>query len=176
MKYTPQIRGKAIQELKRRKLADFTELRIGKTNYLLMRLTQKGYELLHLKPPRGVGRGGIAHQHVSKWIAMVGKKRGYKAYTEWVVPNTSHPVDAVWIINGIARVFEVVITAEDNLESHIKACFEDSDAVESLTIVVPQMQIRDRLRKQLESSSLFIPHADRIQFEVVKTFLKELWP
>ena len=103
---------------------------------LLMEVTRAGFKAAGLPvPSENKGRGGLAHRSCCHWIKQHFEKKGCKAYIEWVIPNTSHPVDiAVESENGW-RCFEICITAFNNVLSHIIACFEGQDIVESLTFI-----------------------------------------
>jgi len=173
---SPEAQGTARMELERRGFAVFSEMRAGRANVLLISVTDKGYEFLGSDAPKGQGRGGIAHQHVAAWIAEVGRRRGHQTHIEWIAPGTNHPVDVVWQHGSSCEVFECVITAETNLVSHIQACFVDSSAVTSLSLVFLQKRIRDRIQLTLAGAPAVQPYTDRIHFEVVETFMKALWP
>lgn len=164
------------KELENHKLAAFEEVRIGRTNVLLIDILRDGWRLLDKPKPNRIGRGGIAHRHFSHWIALVGKRRGYKTACEWTVPGTSHPVDAAWCIDGHWHVFEVVITCEENLTSHITACLIDSDNVATVAIVATQKSLCDKLERSIVGEILLAPVMDRVRFEVITTYIEELWP
>lgn len=166
---TPQTQMNIRKELEDSKRADFQEIRVSSVNVLLIRLTDI--------TTKGQGRGSIAHQHISHWVKEIGIRRGFAAHTEWIVPgNTNHPVDVVWLTpDGKTRAWEVVVDCEDNLPAHIKACFEDSQAIDSLTIVVTQKAIRARLQKALGAEFSDAPYRDRIHYEIVESIMKELF-
>jgi len=156
------------------KLAAFDDLRIGRRNARLIELTDEGWRFLGKAPPRRKLRGGIAHTHISQWLAMVGRKRGYKIQTEWIVPDTNHPTDAVWRVDGQYHVFEVIVSAQGNLTSHLEACLLVSKAVATVTIVAPLKSTLTRLEKSLDPR--FDPVRDRVAFESAEAFVQELWP
>ena len=82
----------------------------------------------------------------------------------------------MWNVNGDWHGFEVVVNSEA-LTSHIQACFEESDVISQLTIVVPLKGTKERLEKALKADPDVAPHMSRIGFELVETYLlKELWP
>ena len=158
------------------KFINATELHIGSPIMLLMEITDKGFEALGLPiPNENKGRGGIAHRHFACWIKSHFEKMGHKAFIEWQIPGTSHPTDvAVKLENGW-NVFEICITAFDNVTSHIKACFEDSNSVEHLTIVLATKTKLKELKKQLRSEPIFNLYADRITLDIIVDYMiKEL--
>jgi hypothetical protein len=167
----------AIREtLENERLAAFEEVRIGRSNRLLMDVTDKGYGTLGLPvPEENKGRGTITHRHFAHWIKQHFEKQGHKAHIEWLVPGTNHPADvAVQLENGW-EVFEVCVTCFDNLVSHMKACFEGSNAVAHLTIVVATRAQMNELKKSLRSDFVFTMYADRISFDVIQSYMmKEL--
>jgi hypothetical protein len=156
--------------------AQFEEVRIGRSNRLLMDVTAQGYEALGLSmPEENKGRGTITHRHFAHWIKQHFEKQGRQAHIEWLVPGTSHPADvAVQLENGWT-VFEVCVTCFDNLVSHMKACFESSNAVSHLTIVVATRAQMNEIKKNLRSDFVFTMYADRISFDVIQNYvMKEL--
>jgi hypothetical protein len=167
---------KGVREELARELAEFQEVRIGKRNMLFMRPTDAGWAYVKTDPPRRKGRGGIAHTHFCEFIWRVGSKRGYKAVSEWLVPGTNHPMDAVWLIDGAAHGFEVIVESRDNLVSHLEACFLRSDRVATLTVVATQKRIVKELEELLDREIQLMVYRPRIRFEEVDTFIKELWP
>lgn len=167
----------AHRQLERGGLARFEEIRIGRANVLLIDVLDRGYELLGKPPPRRRGRGSIAHRHFAQWIAMVGARRGHdKRAVEWLIPGTTHPVDAAWHVDGDWHVFEVVVGCADNILSHIEACFRQPTVVATLTIVVSQVAKRKALETEIRGAMLLSPSLAQIRFEVIDSYLRELWP
>jgi len=163
------------EELTANQYAEMVELRVGRRNLLLIELLEAAQTLLGKPPVKLKGRGGLAHRHVAAWIELVGKMRGYEADTEWVVPHTNHPVDAVWINEGSNHVFECVTGCSENIGDHVRAAFLVSgDVVSDLTIVAPEKQKLDGLRCRIESVPEFAVFLDRVHFAPVGDFLKEL--
>src|SRR4030042_1834940 len=121
------------------------------------------------------GRGSIYHRHCAYWIKFYYEKLGRKAFVEWVVPGTKHPVDTSVEAGNKWEVFEVCVTSFNNVISHIKACFEDGSDVERLTIVVGTKTKLKELKKQIQSDFMFTLHKDKIEFEIIQNFIiKEL--
>ena len=94
---------------------------------------------------------------------------------EWPVPGTNHPADVAWKIDGAWHVFEVVATCHDNLPSHLKACFIDSSDVATVTIVAPQKRMLKKLQGIVEAVPELTPFQERIRYEPIEPFVKELW-
>lgn len=168
----------AIREmLETKDLAEFEEIRIGRSNVLLMDVTGEGYKVVGLPvPDENKGRGSISHRHFAHWIKIHFEKKGHKAYVEWVIPGTNHPVDAAVQSKNKWTVYEVCVTAFDNVLSHIKACFENgSDVVERLTIVVATKTKLKELKKRIQSDFLFTLYTDKVDFDVIQNYvIKEL--
>lgn len=167
---------KIRKELDSLGFADFEEVRLGRANVLLIQLTERGWKHLRLGVPRKSGRGGMAHQHVCHWIVKAGKLHGTQMRLEWIIPGTNHPVDVAQPHGSRWSVYEVAVTARHNLASHLRACFVESDVVDTLTIVTLQKKISDRVRKAIQKDPFMAQFLDRINFEVAETFVKELWP
>ena len=109
---------------------------------------------------------------------MVGEKRGYESFCEHVVPHTNnHAVDAAWKIGDHWHVFEVVVTSEDNLASHLESVFlTPGSAVERATIVAPQKGMLAGLKAQVDKCQSLAPFAERVSYSSIEEFEKELWP
>ena len=164
------------QMLEEKGFADFEEIRIGRSNMLLMDVTAEGYEALGQPVPReNKGRGSISHRHFAHWIKLHFEKKGHKAYLEWVIPGTNHPVDVAVELENHLSVFEICVTAFDNVLSHIKACFEESDVVECLTFIVGTQKKLKEIKKLVQENLIFSSYADRIKFDVIEHYMiKEL--
>ncbi|MBL1216576.1 MAG: ATP-binding protein [Planctomycetes bacterium] len=176
--YKPSFerQNKIRKELELHRVAEFEEIRMGRANQLLPLATDTGYARRNRRAPKKTGRGGIAHQHICHWIAMVGDLHDIQSHLEWIVTGTTHPVDVAQQRDGKWHVYEVVVTAHDNLASHIRACFVDSNVIETLTIVTLQKKISNKVRKAITSDPATAPFLDRITFDVAETYMKELWP
>ena len=175
MKYKTQI---AIRkDLEEKGYAKFEEARIGRSKRLLMEITPKGYEAIGLPVPHeNKGRGGITHRHFANWIKLHFEKKGHKAYLEWKFPGTNHPVDiAVQLESGL-NVFEICVTAFDNILSHVEACFEKSTVdVESLTIITATEIKLKEAKKIIRSNPMMMTYGARIKFDVIENYMiKEL--
>jgi hypothetical protein len=156
--------------------AKFEEPRIGRSNKLLIEITLKGYETMGLPvPDENKGRGGIAHRHFAHWIKLHFQKEGREAYLEWVAPGTNHPVDvAVPSANGW-DVFEICVTAFENLVRHIEACFKESKVVQSMTVITGTQTKLNEIKKAIRSNPMMMPYGARIRFDVIESYvLKEL--
>ena len=173
---SPTVQAAVRKEIEDRGLASFAEVRAGRRNQLLIEVTDNGYHYLGKKPPTRRLRGGIVHSHFSEWIRMCGVKRGYKAYTEHILPGTTHPVDVAWKVNGKLRGFEIAVACQRNLGSHLTACFLECDVVDTVTIVAAPKRIVADLRKIIDAEPALRPFAHRIQYQSIETYIKELWP
>lgn len=167
-----QARG----ELEKDKLAAFEEIRIGRTNVLLMLILEAGWQLLNKPPVAIAGRGGIVHVTFANWIRMSSEKRGLKSWCEQLVPGTNHPADVLTDEGGVYHAHEVVVSCDGNLPGHIRSCLEPDSRVSTLTIVTSQIRKRDELRKTIESDITLASFAPRLRWEVVDRYMKELWP
>jgi hypothetical protein len=113
---------------------------------------------------------------VAAWLLMVGQKRGFRTQGEWVVPGTSHPVDAVWMADGQTNVFEAVLECRSNVSQHVEACLLKSGSVTTVTVVAPQKAFLADLKNTVCGDPKFAHVLDRIRFMTVEPLLEELWP
>jgi len=168
----------AVRELLEGKgYGKFEVWRIGRSDRLLMDITPEGHKALGLPVPQeNKGRGGITHRHCAQWIKLTFQKKGYEAYLEMELPGTTHPVDVAVLLDGKRHIFEICITATDNISSHIDACFEKTtETIESLTIVAATKTLLGQIERELRSSMMSLQYAGRIKFEVVENYIiKEL--
>jgi hypothetical protein len=157
-------------------LAGSEEIRLGRANVLLYALTEKGWEYLHREPPKHVGRGSIAHQHISHWIELCGQHAGYQAHCERIMPGTSHPVDCAWeTAGGVFDVFEVVVTSTGNVLQHL-AVLGKCPAVGTITIVGIQKRQNHELQKQLDGAPVVEQLGARLCWELAETYLRRSFP
>ena len=156
---------------------EFEVSRLGRSDRLLMDITPEGHKALGLPVPQeNKGRGGITHRHCAQWIKLAFQKKGLEAFLEFQIPGTTHPADVAVLLDDKWHLFEVCITAKDNLSSHIEACFEKStEAIESLTVVAATKIMLEQMERELRSSTMSLQYAGRIRFEVVENYIiKEL--
>ena len=153
--------------------AEFEEVRIGRSNVLLTEITTEGYKAVGLPEPGGnKGRGGITHCHFAHWIKFHFEKKGCKAYLEKVLTGTSHPVDVAVQLDNKCNVFEICITARDNLASHLEACFEKStETVESLTIIAATKNELKKIEETLRLNMFTMQYAGKIKFDVIENYI-----
>jgi hypothetical protein len=105
---------------------------------------------------------------------MVGEKRKYETYCEWKV-SENHPVDTMWHVGEEIHVFEVVVHCESNLYDHISCCFANP-RVTRVTIIRAQKKELDEIKKRLLSEPLLKSLMNKVFFQPVSDFEKELWP
>lgn len=166
----------ARKELEKFKLARFDEPQFSSRKLLLIELTDQGWLYLNKQSPVQKGKGGTIHRHIVSFILKVGQKRGYRVYIEWIAPNTNHPTDCAWQINPEqVAVFEVISTCDQNIPAHLTACLS-CDCISSITIVVTQKRLIAVLKQRLQDQFFFAFDSEKVRFETVDTFLKELWP
>ena len=138
-----------------------------------MELTSAGYNILGIfVPEENKDRGGIVHRHFANWIKPYFENKGFIAHLEWTIPNTSHPVDIAVEIEGGICAYEICITAFDNLASHAEACFEKSNAIKKLTIVVATKTNLKELKKQIKNNLMLARFEDKIQVDVIENYMK----
>lgn len=173
---SPESQNTARTALERRQLAAFEEIRCGRRNMLLIRVTKPGWAYLGRDAPPANEQVTLGHEFLAHSIHRVGCARGHDSHLEYRVPGSSHIADVAWIIDGAPHTIECVATCTRNLKGHIRACFVESNAVATLTIVPFQKAIVEKLRKQLEADPDIAPHLERVRWDVAETFVRELWP
>lgn len=156
-------------------LAEIEVVSMSKTKRALILPTAAGYQRIGTNPPKGnKGRGNVVHRTFAHWVLMWAKAKGLKAGIELVLDGTNHPTDvAVEIEKGIFDVYEIVVTATDNLSSHISNCFEISDCVNTLTIVTATKTNAKKLQKQINTICGDKEYFKKIKFESIDNFMTE---
>lgn len=174
-KPSPEAQKKARIALQNKGLAEFDQIRVGKRNCLMIIPTREGFGALQLQPRSYHGRGGIAHNHVCHWLSIWGERQCFKVEIEALVPGTNHAADCLWSKDGILHAFEVVATCEGNVLSHLNACFIQSTAVTTVTLVAFQKSILDDLRRIVTSERAMAPYLDRVRWLSAEDIVRELW-
>lgn len=171
-KYHYTIQIKIREFIEENQWADFTEVRVGRSNMLFMELEPAGYDALNLPMPQdNIGRGKSEHRHYAHIIKRYFENKGFKAYLEKKAEGTTHPIDVLVDKNGQMEAYEVSVTAKDNLVSHAEACFEKSDVIKKLTIVVSTKAKLKEL-KQIKSGLMLARYKDKIQLDVIENYMK----
>ena len=70
------------------------------------------------------------------------------------------------------HAYEICITAFDNLTSHVEACFEKSDTIKKLTIVVATKNKLKELKKQIKNDLMLARYKDEIQLDIIENYMK----
>ncbi len=165
---------RVYQELAHAGFAAVADVRIGKTTYALIEATTEGYKHLGIMPPHFRGRGKVVHRTFAYWMAMVGRKRGYRVEIEYLVPGTSHSTDVLWRFqDGRQVAIEAIDSAETNLPSHILACLDQSNAITEVRVIVAQKVIAKRINTELRRIPEVAPFLDRVLIEPIEPYMKE---
>lgn len=168
--YTTQIEIRKFIEQK--KWGKFDEARIGRTTMLLMQLSEKGYSLLQLPMPTGnKGKGGIIHRHYAMWIKSYFENRGHKAYLEWIVPGTNHPVDVAVQIGNNVECIEICVSAVDNLVTHVDV-LEKNPNIKNLTVITGTKAELAEIRKFIKSNLLLARFEHLISLNVIENYME----
>jgi hypothetical protein len=176
-KIPPATQSAVMNELEKKKLAEFCRFRAGKSFFRLLNITDSGWSFLQKEPASKPGKGSTVHSHICHWVQDVGIKRGYeKSVFEWLVSGTNHSCDVGFKIHGKWHGIEVVVDCYSNIVDHVKECFIKSKVVETLTIVTTTKSQWEKIRTLLMSDQETLFFINRIKFEVAETYMKELWP
>ena len=176
-KTTPMAQEQARQELAAKELARFLSPQLGSSKRQLIVIMPKGYEFLHLPvPTHQEGGGNDLHRSAEHWIAGACQKRGYKNIViEFQVPGTPHRADVAARTEHGLELWEFIDTCATNIMTHIEHSFSQ-DLVAKLHIVSTQKTLRDEIKQFVRSHMLLSEHLQRIEFEVIDSYLKELFP
>jgi uncharacterized protein YbaA (DUF1428 family) len=174
---SPATQLAVIRELERADLMAFTQVRIGKSNVRLQEVTEPGWAFQQRPVPSLGGKGAIGHRHYQHWIVKWAARRGYEDRNiEPRVPGTSHFGDASFKKGGQLNIVQVIAHCDSNITSHVRAALIESDAVDVLVFVTATKSQGNDIRARIMADPQLASCLDRIEFDVVETYLKELWP
>jgi hypothetical protein len=164
-----------IKELEKNQLVKFLQFRASRSPIRLKEITNKGWDFLHKSPASQQGKGDTLHCHLIHWVYDFGLKQRYeKCVIEWLVDGTRHSCDVGFLINGHWHGIEIVVSCFENITSHIRACFIESNIVETLTIVTTQKSIWPKIEAKILSEPELVFFRNKIKFDVIETYMKEL--
>lgn len=173
----PATQLAVIQELELAGFMVFVQPRIGKSNVKLKHVTEKGWAFLQKPVPSGDGKGGIEHSHYTHWIYECQLRRGCEKCTlEPQIPGTTNFGDVGFVRDGRSYIAQVVAHCDSNIISHVRAAFVESNAVDALVFVTPMKSRWGDIRAKIMADPELIFCINKIQFDVVETYMKELWP
>jgi len=110
-------------------------------------------------------------RHFAHWIKSHFEKLGHQAVLEWVIPGTTHPVDVAVQAGSSWEVFEICITASDNVASHIEACLAPPGVVKRVVIVTGTNTELKGLQKPIQPQLPFLTHTGQEAFDVIENYL-----
>jgi hypothetical protein len=167
----PQVKADARDWLSDNELATFAAPQCGSRKLLLILPTEKGWRFLKKQPAKGSGRGGIVHRHFCHFVRDWHERRGIPAFLEWIVPSTTHAADVAYQENRVWHCVEVLDECYSNLPSHLHACFLQSSAVASVTIIVAQKAMLKEVQALAASDASLFPYMNRIHFDVIEPYI-----
>lgn len=170
-----KVQENVRQYLADRHLAAFEETRIGRVNLLLMDILPEGFGKLGLAPPSGNrGRGSIIHRHFAHWIKDFYESQKANAFIEWTLPGTNHPADVAVESKNHWQIFEISVSAKENLLQQIQACFEAcSIEIERLVFVVATRKEAADLKTDIMAKIAGKAYAGKIRFDTIDHYMTE---
>lgn len=173
---SPTQKKSIMKKLEDKGLVKFVSARTGRINLFLPEITDKGWQYLN-KPKYSAGGGGdTKHQFAIQVLYSIGILRKYESHIEYKT-SEGNICDNLWILpDGTVICLEVVTTCDRNIIDHIKACFIDSSQIDEVRIVTFQKSEHAKLQKKVSSEELLNPFKDKIKYESLEPYVKELWP
>jgi hypothetical protein len=173
---SPATQLNIIRKLVKLELIETKNTRTSKSNIRLGLITQRGWDYLKDRSKFPSPRGGIEHAHFAHWIQDVETQRGcQECHLEWPIINSNGFGDLGIKRNDKWHCVEVVVGCVSNICDHVKSCFIESDAIETLTIVTAVKSMHDEIYNKIKSDPTLLPFISKIEFEVIDTYMKELW-
>ncbi len=163
----------AAQRLAGQGFVALHDLRLGRTSYALMEVTDPGWKLLALpKPPHYIGHGSFVHTVL---ISRLGRSLAQKHWTnvqaECRVGAQGHPVDLFAVSPaGIATAFEVTLS-HSNVVSNARQTLSQPSAVRELIFLCPLNKDCRTVQGLLSTAPALQPFMPRIQVRRIDEFL-----
>jgi hypothetical protein len=174
---SPATQLAVMHELEQTGLMVFMNVRIGKSNVRLQEVTEKGWAFQRKPVPPLGGKGAMDHRHYERWIFKWAVHKDYEDRAiEPQVPGTSHFGDASFRKDGKLYMVQVCAHCASNIPSHVRAALIESQAVDVLLFVTATKGQWGDIRARIMADPELVFCIDRIQFDVVETYMKELWP
>ena len=173
---SPATQKKIIQKLVKMNFLETAQIRTSKSTRGLGQLTKAGWDYLKDKSKSKPLRGGLVHTHVCRWKQALDIKQGCdESICELQYPNSTGFCDVGTRVNGKLHCTEVVIDCDSNICDHVRSCFIDSDAVETLTIVTLLKSEHKKIQEMILSNHELAFFINRINLLTVDEILKALY-
>jgi hypothetical protein len=174
---SPATQLAVIRELEQAGLMVFMNVRIGKSNVRLEEVTENGWAFQGKPVPALGGKGAMDHRHYEHWMFKWAARRNYEdREIEPRVPGTTCFGDVGFRKNGKLHIVQIVSHCDSNITSHVRAALIESHGVDVLLFVTPTKSQWDAIRAKILADPELVVCMDRVQFDVVETYMKELWP
>jgi hypothetical protein len=174
---SPATQLAVMRELEQAGLMVFMNVRIGKSNVRLQEVTENGWAFQRKPVPSLGGKGAMDHRHYERWIFKWAVHKDYEDRAiEPQVPGTSHFGDASFRKDGKLYMAQVCAHCASNITNHVRAALIESQAVDVLLFVTATKAQWGDIRAKILADPELVFCMDRIQFDVVETYMKELWP
>jgi len=161
-----------IKELEKKELTESVQFRGSRSLLRLVHLREEAWLFLNKKSEFKPLRGGIVHTHACRWIQFWGQKNGYDmAECEWQIPGTAGFCDVVLKRDRKTYAYEVVVESR-NIQKHVRDCLIESKSVDVLAIVTRLKSEWKRIQTTILSDPVLAPAFDRIEFDVIDTYMK----
>jgi hypothetical protein len=172
----PATQLAVLRELERAGFMVFAPARIGKANVKLQEITPKGWEFLRKPVPAHDGRGAIKHRHYAQWIRKWAvQKQCEECGIEPRVPGTTHFGDVSFRRDGKLHIVQITDQCTSNITSHVRAALIESHGVDVLIFVTATKAQWGDIQARIMADPELVFCIDRIQFDVVETYMKEAW-
>lgn len=134
------------QSLEAQGLVKLHDVRLGRTTYSLVEVTDPGWQILgKIRPPHYIGHGSLVHTVLISRVARhLTAKKWTRVQTEFPVGGTGHPVDVfAFSAAGVATAFEITLS-HSNVVSNAVRTLTPGSVVTALVFLCP---VQDDCRK-----------------------------
>jgi hypothetical protein len=161
------------QALEARGLVVQHTIRLGRTTYGLIEVTDRGWQILgQTKPAHYIGHGSLVHTVlISRFARYLTSQNWANVQTEFPVGPTRHAVDAFGRSpNGVPTAFEITLSTSNVVSNALRALASPT-VVQQLIFLCPVQKDCRKLEALLRKDPVAASHLGQIQVRRIDEFL-----
>lgn|GEM_PF-6140620 len=168
-----KILNRLAQSLEALGLATLHDVRLGRTTYTVMEVSDIGWKTLgQAKPPHYIGHGSIVHTILISRVARhLTSKKWSNVQTEYKVGQWLHPVDVYGRSpKGVPTAFEITLSTS-NVASNALQTLAAPSGVQELIFLCPVKAECKKVESVLRNDPTLTSYLKQIQFRRIDEFL-----
>ena len=168
-----KILKRLAQSLEAQGLVIQHDVRLGRTTYTIIEVTDQGWKILgQTKPPHYIGHGGIEHTVlISRVARYLASNKWSNVQTEYRVGSTLHAVDIFGCSpRGVATAFEITLSTS-NVVSNALQTLASPGIVQELIFLCPVQKDCRHVQTLLGQDPAAAAHLSQIQVCRIDKFI-----